>query len=101
MITFEWTKERPAIVAGQRNQVCKQWPFTFERQNIFVGALFRDEREDQFAKPLPGNKHTAAHFASTQEDERHSDNLSYFNLLSFELSYNLDLRQRFQFPYER
>jgi len=33
-----------------------------------VGALFRDEHENQTKRPQPKNKHTTAHFASTHED---------------------------------
>ncbi len=65
---FEQAKKRP----GNRRMATVASVYTVDpyvrTPEQIVGALFRDEQENQSRRPLPKNKHTTAHFASTHED---------------------------------
>ena len=65
---FEQAKKRP----GNRRMATVASVYTVDPHvrtpEQIVGALFRDEHENQTKRPQPKNKHTTAHFATTHED---------------------------------
>lgn len=65
---FEKAKKRP----GNRRMATVTSVYTVDphirTSEQVIAALFRDETENQHTRPLPKNKHTMAHFATTHED---------------------------------